>query len=156
MYVYSKNLRAQLFTPLVKLRKEILWKISAFKICFAGISSYQTNFYLENDKLAYMGFGFVWGSGKIFKERPSHYFFFSSLVLRAAQPFEKLSKPFLWKISALKICFMNSNPYQTNFYLENDKLAYVGFVSLWGSGKKFNVPRVSRKYPLIIKIPPLF
>ena len=43
---------------------------------------------------------------------------------------------------------MNSNPYQTIFYLENDKLAYVGFEFLWRAGKKFNVPRVSRKYPL--------
>ena len=43
---------------------------SAFKICFAGISSFQTIFYLENDKLAYVGFGFCLGGEIFFKLSP--------------------------------------------------------------------------------------
>ena len=107
-----------------------LWMDSAFKICFAGVSPFSIKIQLKIEKLAYVGFGFVCAAGKIFKERPPYSLFFLSLVLRAAQPFGKLSKPFLWKISASNFCFAGKYPFQTKIHLKNDKLAYMGFVFL--------------------------
>ena len=111
VYIYSKNLRAQLFTPLVKPRKEILWKISAFKICFIGVSPFSIKNQLEIEKLAYVGFGFVWAAGKIFKERP-RILSFHLLCCAQRNPLEsypshscgkiQLSKIVLWTLTHIK------------------------------------------------------
>ena len=88
VYIYSKNLRAQLFTPLVKPRKGILWKISASKICFMGVSPFSIKIQLEIEKLAYMGFGFVCAAGHFFKERPHTISSFHLLCCAQRNPLE--------------------------------------------------------------------
>ena len=99
---------------------------------------YQTIFYLENDKLAYMGFVFVWRPGKNFKLSPHIKVFIHTTYLLGVHllkkssrptfiPLVKLRKEILWKISASKFCLMGVSPFSIKIQLEIEKLAYVGF-----------------------------
>ena len=51
----------------------------------------------------------------------------------------KLSKGILWMDLKRIFKLMNIYPFSIKNQLENDKLAYVGFVFVWRPGKKFKL-----------------